>query len=91
MERTFFALSFADAEGFLGGLFIEASYPLEAVRRIVDLDLDPGGEIVGVKFTLSEAHPGFNPDRDCDRLLSLDDMVAMGLRPTNVKTGIEVQ
>lgn len=39
-------LSFADESGNLGGCFVRANSPLEAVERAHELGVNPGGEVL---------------------------------------------
>ena len=68
-ELRWWWLSFIDPEGagFLGVAIVEASGPLTAVERAVDLGVNPGGEVA----ILPLPYPP-RPE-DCERLLTSDE------------------
>jgi hypothetical protein len=71
-ECRWFWLSFADKAGFRGGCFVFAPGFMTAVERARALELNPGGEVVGV--AVNEVPP---PEWQ-NRLLTKADMEAGG-------------
>jgi hypothetical protein len=63
--------SFADDDGFLGGVIVEASNVVEAAIVASMLGINPGGEVLGAPC------PSVPPERFRNRLLSLDDLNAL--------------
>ena len=55
-------LSFADDDGFLGAVLVNAISYLDAVQLATMLGLNPGGEILGVNLQEPVAEAGLTPD-----------------------------
>lgn len=72
-NKGIYYLSFADDEGFLGGVFTEAHGIITAIERVNELGINPGGEVMCFG-------PGPMPNPGClDRLLSKDEINAAGV------------
>ena len=65
-------LSFADEDGFLGGVLIRADSFIDAVSKSHELKLNPGGEVQGVQLP-GDADP---PDHELNRLYAKADLEA---------------
>jgi hypothetical protein len=64
-------LSFADDEGFLGGVLTRARGFLSAVQKARNLGINPGGEVQGIEIPedVPESHKSY-----ADQLLSKQDI-----------------
>jgi hypothetical protein len=65
--RNTYWLSFADESGNLGGCFVRANSPLEAVERAHELGINPGGEVMILG-------PGPEATMEYDRLFQKDEV-----------------
>lgn len=77
-----YCLSFASDDGRLGGVFIEGEDELGAVKRAHDLGINPGGEVCMVK--VPEDNGGFDWEKCSNRLLSVKDLIELGMTPVKV-------
>jgi hypothetical protein len=72
-KYTWFYFSFADDDGFLGGLYIDGVDLEHALSRSHEIRANPGGEIM--TFELSEEDLEANvPPEDWRRLLTFDEL-----------------
>lgn len=73
-------LSFCGEEGFRGAVFVAGNDILEGVAEANRLGINPHGEVVGLE--IPDEHCDTEMIQGCrDRLLSRDDMEALGLEP----------
>ena len=88
-KRTFWYLSFADDDGFLGAVVVEATGFMDAVMKTRTLKINPGGEVMG--------HPFCPEETGCplpmDTLLSTEDLGedAMTIEEIELEQGKSVE
>ena len=69
-----FYLSFADDEGFLGGITVtDVSNIQEALRKTWALKQNPGGQVAFVQ--VDELRVPFVPPKFCNRLMNKDELM----------------
>jgi hypothetical protein len=72
-DMQWFYFSFADDDGFLGGLYIDGVDLEHALRRSHELGQNPGGEVKTLEITTKDVELNV-PAGDRRHLLSLADL-----------------
>ncbi len=82
-RRAMMYLSFCGEEGFRGAVFVNGEDILAGVMEANRLGINPHGEVMGVEIPAEAAgHEMIQNNKN--RLLSRDDMEALGLEPVRV-------